>query len=139
MPAKVYNLYPHWPQQLQGLQPEDRQHCLQYYRWLAEKVTEDANFVIRPITQMGIVNIQHNMTGLKKTRILNMTESIKFIGSSVCGEDLLGDVSLTCYILPERLTAAFIDKVPKVLLEDVSLATTEHMWYNHNSAPPHYL
>jgi hypothetical protein len=54
---------------------------------------------------------------------------------------LLGDCIIGPYLVPERLTAAtsyaFMDEALPVLLEDVPLATKEHMWYQHDGASPH--
>jgi hypothetical protein len=57
------------PQQVQTLQPGDREHCAQFGIWLVERANEDADFVLRVLwtdgshfAQMGIVkthNIHH--------------------------------------------------------------------------------
>jgi hypothetical protein len=55
---------------------------------------------------------------------------------------MLGDCIIGPYPLPERLTAVtyytFMDEALPVLLEDVPLATKEHMWHQHDGAPLHY-
>jgi hypothetical protein len=115
-----YGLYPYQPQQVQTLQPGDREHCSQFGIWLVERANEDADFVLRVLwtdgshfAQMGIVNthnIHHwahenpNSTRRREHQVhwsLNM-----WIG-------LLGDCIIGPHLLPERLTAAtyytFID------------------------------
>jgi hypothetical protein len=61
-----YSLYPHRPQEVQALQPADRQHRVQVCRWLVERPSEDAEFVSRVLwtegahfAQMTVVHTQN--------------------------------------------------------------------------------
>jgi hypothetical protein len=46
-----YKLYPYWPQRVQALQPEDKEHHLEYCRWVMELGSEDDNFIKHIINQ----------------------------------------------------------------------------------------
>jgi hypothetical protein len=55
---------------------------------------------------------------------------------------IIGDIVLGSYKLPDRLTAQqycdFLEIVLPELLEGVSLAVRQRLWFQHDRAPGHY-
>jgi hypothetical protein len=129
--------------------PDDRPLRMQYCAWLRHQHAADEFFLHNILwtdeacfTREGVFNVHNSHLWARDNPHAIRERGYQVRFSVSVWADIVGDVVVGPYLLPDRLTAQryrdFLETVLPELLEDVRPALRQMLWFQHDRAPAHY-
>lgn len=140
-------LHPYHPQHVQALHIGDAQQRLAFCNWLLQQHANNNDFISHVLwsdeacfTRDGINNYHNeHIWALHNPHAIRQRRFQQRFSVNVWG-GIFNDSLLPLHVLQERLSAViYRDFLNNTFdrLEDVPLNIIQHMWYQHDGAPPH--